>query len=145
MNTGTNAADPDHNHIIKDATAKATITPTEAMLGHTTGTIGDITGVVYADYAQTRIHTIFAMTPHIKGHLHTGAHQLTHEITADHTFSQHTGQLRKPHQNSSHSRRSQGNTHTKRNSRVTIDDPQMDFYSSDDNSSGPEEALDHLN
>ena len=31
------------------------------------------------------------------------------------------------HQNSSHFRRSQGNTHTKRNSRVTIDDPKMDF------------------
>ena len=49
------------------------------------------------------------------------------------------------HQNSSHSRRSQGNTQTKRNSRVTIDDPQMDFYSSDDNSSGSEENSDHLN
>ena len=35
--------------------------------------------------------------------------------------------------------------HTKRNSRVKIDDPQPDFYSSDDNSSGSEEDSDHLN
>ena len=35
--------------------------------------------------------------------------------------------------------------HTKRNTRVTIDDPQMDFYSSADNSSGSEEDSDHLN
>ena len=48
------------------------------------------------------------------------------------------------HQNSSHPRRSHSNMHTKRNSRVTIDDP-TDVYSSDDNSSGSEEDSDHLN
>ena len=49
------------------------------------------------------------------------------------------------HQNSSHSRRPCGNTHNKRNPRVTIDDPQMDFYSSEDNSSDSEGDSDHLN
>ena len=29
--------------------------------------------------------------------------------------------------------------------RVTIDDPQMDFYSSEDNSSDSDEYTDHLN
>ena len=112
MKTGTNAIDPDHNHIIEDATAKVTITPTGAILGHTIGTTGDITGVVHIDHAQALIHTILTMTPHIEGHLHTGAHQLTHMIAADHALDQHRGQLRKPCiRNSSHSRRSQGNTH----------------------------------
>ena len=96
MKTGTNAVDPDHNHIIKDTASKVAITPTEAVLGHTIGTPGDITGVVHTNPAQTLIPTILAITPHIKGHLHTGAHQLIHEIAADHTFNQHTGQLRKP-------------------------------------------------
>ena len=32
-----------------------------------------------------------------------------------------------------------------RNSRVTTDDPQTDFYSSDDHSSDSEEDSDHLN
>ena len=80
MKTGTDAVDPDHNHIIKDTAAKATITPTEAILGHTIGTPGDITGVVYTNHTQTLIHTALTVTPHIEGHLHTGAHQLTHEI-----------------------------------------------------------------
>ena len=96
MKTGTNAVDPDHNHIIKDITAKVTITPTEAALGHTTGTTGDITGVVHANHTQTLIHTILTATPHIKDHLHIGAHQLTHKIAADHTLDQHTAQLGKP-------------------------------------------------
>ena len=146
MKTDTNAVDPDHNHIIKDNAAKVTITPTEAILGHTIGTTADITGVVHADHAQTLIHTILTMTPHIKGHLPTGAHQLTHKIAADHALDQHTAQLRKPHIRIHHIPEDpKVTTHTKRNSRVTIDDPQTDFYSSDDNSSSSEEDSDHLN
>ena len=53
--------------------------------------------------------------------------------------------MKTSHQSPSQSRRSQGKAHTKRNSRVTIDDQQMDLYSSDDNSSDSEEDLDHLN
>ena len=74
MKTGTNAVDPDHNHIIKDTAAKVTITSTEAIL---------------------LISTILTMSPHIEGHLYTGTHQLTHEITAGHALGQPTGQLRK--------------------------------------------------
>ena len=33
----------------------------------------------------------------------------------------------------------------KRNPRVMIDDPKMDFYSSDDNSRDSKDDLDHLN
>ena len=39
------------------------------------------------------------MTLHTTDHLHTGAHQLTQEITADQPLSHPTGQLRKPHTN----------------------------------------------
>ena len=37
------------------------------------------------------------MTLHIEAHLYTGAHQLTHDIAADHALIQPTGQLRNPH------------------------------------------------
>ena len=46
---------------------------------------------------------------------------------------------------SSHPSRTQGNLHDKRNSRVMIDDPSMDFYSSDDTSSDSEDDQEHLN
>ena len=85
MKTGTNAVGLDHNHIIKGTTAKVTITPTEAILGHTIRTADDITGVIHNAYTQTLIYTILAVTLHIEGHLH--------EITADHTLNQPTGQL----------------------------------------------------
>ena len=44
-----------------------------------------------------------------------------------------------------HSSRPQDKSHHKRSPRAMIDDPQMDFYSSDDNSSDPEDDQDHLN
>ena len=47
MKTGTDTVDPDHDHIIKDTTAKVTITPTEVIPGHTTGTTDDITRVIH--------------------------------------------------------------------------------------------------
>ena len=41
--------------------------------------------------------------------------------------------------------RPQDKLHDKRNPSVTIDDPQMNFFSSNDNSSDSEDDLDHLN
>ena len=41
--------------------------------------------------------------------------------------------------------RPQDKLHDKRNPRVKIDDPQMDLYSSDDNSSDSDNDPDHLN
>ena len=97
METGTIAADPGHNHIIKDTAAKVTITPTEAILGHSTGTADDIRRVLHDTHSQMLISTIPAMILHIEGHLHTEAHQHTHDITAAHTLNQPIGQLRRHH------------------------------------------------
>ena len=44
-----------------------------------------------------------------------------------------------------HPSRLQDKLYDKRNPRAMIDDPQMDFYSSDDNSSNSEDDTDHLN
>ena len=69
--TGTNAVDPDHNHIIENTAAKITINPTEAILGHSKGTADDITGVIHNAHTQMLISTILTAILHIKSHLHT--------------------------------------------------------------------------
>ena len=97
--TGTDAVGPDQNHIIEDNMTKVTVTPTEAVPGHTTETTADITEVIQNAHTQALIHIIPTMTLHTADHLHTGAHQLPQEITADHTLNQPAGQLRKPHNN----------------------------------------------
>ena len=67
--------------------------PTEAIPGHIE-TIDIIIGVLHD--ALTPVLIIPAVAPHIKDHLHTGAHQLTLRTTADHDPIQHTNQVRKP-------------------------------------------------
>ena len=104
------------------------MTPTEAIPGHTTGTTNNITGVVHNAHTQVLIHIILAMTLHIADYLHIGALQLTPETAADHALNQPTNQLRKVCTNLCHNPEDhKGKAHTKRNSGVTIDDPQMDF------------------
>ena len=44
-----------------------------------------------------------------------------------------------------HPSRPQDKLHHKRNQRVMIDDPQTDYYSSDDNSIDSKDDWDHLN
>ena len=75
------------------------MTPTEAILGPIIGTTNNHTGVIHDTHTQVLIHIILTVTLHTADHLHTGAHQLTQEITADYTLSQPKGQLRKPHTN----------------------------------------------
>ena len=96
MKTGTYAVGSGHNLIIKDTAAKAATTPTEAVLGLTIGTTNDHTGVIHDAHTQVLIHIVQFMTLHTADHLHTGAHQLSQEIAADHTLNHTTGQLRKP-------------------------------------------------
>ena len=63
---GTEAVDLNPNCTTKDTTAKVPINPLEHILGHTTETTGDITGVVHTENIQTFIHTALAMSPHIE-------------------------------------------------------------------------------
>ena len=97
MKGGTDAVDLDHNPILTDITAEATITPTEDIPGHTTGTADTITGILPSAHTQMPIHIALSMTPHIRDHLHMEALQLTLGAAADHDLNQHTNQLRRPH------------------------------------------------
>ena len=87
LQTDTEAVDQDHNHATKNTTAKVTINPSGHVLCHTTEKTGDIAGVVQGDSIQTLLHTALAATPHTKDPPLIEAHQLIHEITADHTHS----------------------------------------------------------
>ena len=102
MKTGTDMVGLDHNPILTDTTPKVTMTPTEAIPGHTTGITDAITGVLHDGPTQTLMHIILTMTLHTADHLHIGALQLTTETTPDYTLNQPTNQLRKPHINLHH-------------------------------------------
>ena len=128
MKTGTDAVGLDHNPNLADTRAEATMSPAEAIPGHTTGTADAITGVLPGAHAQMPIHIALAMTPYIEDHLCTEALQLTLETTADHDLNQHTNQLRRPHTRIYHDPGDPKIKHILREmQRVKIDDPQMDF------------------
>ena len=114
MKTGTNAVSLGHNPIIADTTAKVTMVPTEAILGHTTGTTGNIIGVVHDAHIQVLIHIILTAPLHTADHLHIGTLQLTSETAADHALDLPTNQLRKPHTNLLHNPEDHKIKHTQR-------------------------------
>ena len=66
---------------------------TEDVPGHIIETIDVATGVLHD--VPTLVIIIPTMTPHITDHLHTGAHQPTLGIRADHVPIQHTNQVSK--------------------------------------------------
>ena len=70
MKTGTEGVGLDHNHIIRDTTAKVTVIPTEAIPGHSTGATDDIIGVDHDAHIQVLIHILLAMTLHTAHYLH---------------------------------------------------------------------------
>ena len=144
MRAGTDAVGLSHSPILTDTITEAAMTPTQAVPGHTTGTAHAITEALHDVHTQMPIHIALTVTLHIEDHLPIGALQVTLETAANHDLKQHTNQLRKPSTNLPHSSRPQGSCITEE-IQVTIDDPQMDFYSSDDHSSDSEEDLDHLN
>ena len=94
---GIEAIDLNPNDTTEDITAKVTISPSEHVIGHTTETMEDMTGVVHVDSTHTLLHTTLTETPHIEDPPLIEAYQPIHEITAIHTLGQPIGQLRKPH------------------------------------------------
>ena len=96
-------------------------------------------------YSGTLTHCSHCNTPHHRSSSHRSSSVYSRDHIRSCSWSAYKPVKKTSHQSSSQSRRSQGKIHTKRNPRVTIDDPQMDFYSSDDHSSDSEEDSDHLN
>ena len=146
MKADTNAVGLDHNPILADTTSEATMTPPEAIPGHTTKTADAITGVLPSTHAQMPIHITLTKTPHIGDHLCTDVLQLTLETTADHDLNQHINQPGKSHTKIHHDPGNPTVIHTLGETLESqYDDPQMDFYSSNDHSSDLKEDSDNLN
>ena len=87
MKSGIHAVGLDHNPILADTTAETTMTPTDAILGHTTETVDALTGILPGTHAQMPIHIALTKTPHIGDPPCTEALQLTLETAADHNLN----------------------------------------------------------
>ena len=60
MKSGTDKVGLGHNPILTDTTAEATMTPTEAIPGHTTGTADAITGEFLAPTLKCLFTSLFS-------------------------------------------------------------------------------------
>ena len=142
--TDTDIVDQDHSPILTDIAVTVAMIHTEDIPGHIIETIDITTGVLHN--VSTPVIIVTPMTPHITDCLHTGAHQSTLGIRADHIPIQHTNKVSQAlHKSSMHPSRPQDKSHHKRSPRVMTDDLQTDFYSSEDNSSDSEDDWHHLN
>ena len=143
---------PGYNHISTDTAAPVTMIHIEAIPGHDIGIIITIPGVAHdAQVPHTGVIVIDpTVTHHIKlnaDHLCTEAHPHTipeSEVAHIHVHPTnpqdeiHIGHIHTPVDH-------QANPHHKKNTRVKIEDPHMDYYSSDDQSNNSGEETDHLN
>ena len=82
MKSSTDTVGVGHNPIITDTTAEATMTPTEDIPGHTTGTADATAGVLPSVHAQMPIYTTLTMTPYIRDHPCMEALQLIMILTS---------------------------------------------------------------
>ena len=91
--TDTDTADQGFNPIPADIAATVATIHTEDIPGHNIETMDITTGILHD--ALTPVIIIPTVTPHITDHLHTGPHQLTLGIRADHIPNQRTNQVSK--------------------------------------------------
>ena len=109
---------------------------------YSTGTVDTITEVLPGTHTPMPIHITVTKTSNIRDHLSTEAFQLTQAV---HNFNQHINQPGRLCTKIHHDPGNPTVIHTlSENSRVTMNDPQPNFYSSDDQSSNLEEDSDHL-
>ena len=84
-------------------------------------------------------------TPHLRSSSHRNSSTYSHDHSRSHSCSAYKPSKQALHKSSTCPSRPQDMSHDKRNPRVTIDNPQMDFYSPNSNSSDSKDYLDHLN
>ena len=148
MRTVTGKVVPGHNHIFINPRDQVIMIHIEAIPDHDIGIIATITGVAHnAQVPHTRVIAIDpTMTHHIN---HTTDHSCTeaHHHTNPETKVTHIH----VHPTNPQDEVTIGHTHTPVDhdtnhiTRVKIEDPHTDYYSSDDHSSDSGEETDHLN
>ena len=97
MKADTDTVGLDNNPILAGTIAEATMTPTEIIPGHATGTVDTITGILPGTHTPMPIHIALTKTLHIGDHFCTEALQFTLETVPDHDLNQHINQPRRPH------------------------------------------------
>ena len=98
----------------------------------------------YRSYSHQPPHD----TPH-RPHHRASAHRSSSYHSTDrsllHSHPSYKSSQQNSHRSHSHSNRSQSKPHHKKNTRVKIEEPHTDYYSSDNHSSDSGEEMDHLN
>ena len=84
-------------------------------------------------------------TPHHRLSSHQSSSGYSQDHSRPHSCSAYKPSKTTMLKSSSHPSRTPGNLHDKRNSRVTIEEPEMNLYSSHDNFSDSEDDQNHLN
>ena len=149
VKTGTEEVIPGHNHISTDTTAQVFMIHIEAILGHDIGIIRTNPGVAHNSHIPDTgvIATDPTVICHINpttDHLHTEVHHhTTPETKVTHIHIHPINPQDEIHIGHTHT--PQSKPHHKRNTRMKIEDPHVDYYSSDDHSSDSGEETDHLN
>ena len=111
--------------------------------GHSSHIIEIVDATIEAFHAAATVLITFATTHHIKDHhLHVEVPQLIPEITADPDHVLHINQVRKLCINLHPVLKE---PQDRKHHRVTIDDPQTDYYSTADTSSDSKDDEGHLN
>ena len=137
IGTGTDIACQDHSHTPTDIKVTASIIHTGVIPDHIT----DITNEALQDTISPALIAI-AVTHHTGDHLHIEVYQPIPEITAGPDHAHHINQVRTPHLNPHPvPTEQQQKPQDKKQRRVMIDNPESDYYSSDDTSSDSEDDL----
>ena len=141
--TGSETADQGCSPIPADIVVTVITRPTEAIPGDIIETVDATIGVLCNAITPVLIITI--MTHHIKDHHHIGVLQLIPKISSrSQSHSASKSSKKTLYKSSSHPSRTSVKPQNRRHPRVTIDDPQTDYYSTD-TSSDSEDDEGHLN
>ena len=151
MRTGTGKVIQDYNLIFTDIAAWVAMIHTEAIPGHDIGITEATSGVSHDAHAphieitaigptMTHFTNLITDYPHIE--VLPAYHSRDH--SRSHSNPSYKSSRWDSHRSQSHSSRSWGKPDLKKNPRVKKEDPQMDYYGSDEHSSDSGEEADHL-
>ena len=139
--TGISEVIPDHNLIFTDITAWVVTIHTEAAQGYGIGIITAIRGAAHNTYnPYIEVTAIDPAATHHTNHIadHPYIEVLSAHESRDHSRSclwpSYKSSRQDSHRSYSHSSRSWGKPHLKKNPRLKIEDPHMSYYSSDEHS-----------
>ena len=142
--TGTDTVDQGHSPIPTDIAVTVTMVPTDYIPGHIIETIDTIIGALH-DSPHFSTYCSCHDTLHYRSSSYWSSSASSQDHSKSCSHSAYKPSKTTLHKSLSHPSRTPSNSQDKRNPRVMIDDPQMDFYSSDDNSNDSDDDQDHLN